>query len=92
MGFMHGCKEGEDQILSHQDCFETGERTYLPARGRLPWFAFFMRSFLSLRRRLLAMNSPVSGKLRPGVYRRTTCQQKRAKCASIVTHFARMTS
>ncbi|GAC1465087.1 MAG: hypothetical protein PVSMB7_09010 [Chloroflexota bacterium] len=28
---------------------------YLPASGRFPWFAFFMRSFFSLRRRVLAM-------------------------------------
>lgn len=30
-------------------------QTYLPASGRLPWFAFFIRSVRSLRRRLLAI-------------------------------------
>ena len=35
---------------------------YLPASGRLPWFAFFMRSFFSLRRRVLAMMPPEPGK------------------------------
>lgn len=35
--------------------------TYLPARGRLPWLAFFIRSFFSLRRRVLAMLSPEPG-------------------------------
>jgi hypothetical protein len=35
-------------------------RRYLPASGRLPWFAFFMRSFFSLRRRVLAMVPPRS--------------------------------
>jgi hypothetical protein len=32
---------------------------YLPASGRLPWLAFFMRSFFSLRRRVLAIESPL---------------------------------
>ena len=35
---------------------------YLPARGRFPWLAFFMRSFFSLRRRVLAMMPPGPGK------------------------------
>ncbi len=35
--------------------------TYFPASGRFPWFAFFMRNFFSLRRRVLAMVPPRSG-------------------------------
>lgn len=41
---------------------EATNGVYLPARGRLPWFAFFMRSFLSLRRRVLAMMPPEPGR------------------------------
>ena len=61
---------------------------YLPANGRLPWLAFFMRSFFSLRRRVLAMMPPAPRKgflrlcvqrrlIRP--CRRDSLQRKRAK-------------
>jgi hypothetical protein len=41
---------------------------YFPASGRFPWFAFFMRSFFSLRRRVLAINPPLPGPGGPRSY------------------------
>jgi hypothetical protein len=55
-------KEERRRLLSSEPTIEGG---YLPARGRFPWFAFFIRSFLSLRRRVLAMLSPLPGSCPP---------------------------
>jgi hypothetical protein len=70
-------KRGEDLPL-----LTRGRCSYFPASGRFPWFAFFMRSFFSLRRRVLAMTSSRIRVVAAGGGPRET-KKRRAPCARL---------